>query len=195
MDTVRQDFLFAFRSLTRAPGFALVAIATLAIGIGSNAAIFGVVRSVLMEPLPYGEPDGVVTIWSRWRGFPKSWVSLSEYRAYLTQSRSFEDLGLWSETNVTFTDPENPERVGAVAATENLVDVLRVDMEVGRFFTREEASRADSLPTDVIVVSHDVWVRRWSADPGIVGRSVEMNGRLREVIGTSTSRCSCLERW
>jgi predicted permease len=183
MDTVRQDFLFAFRSLTRAPGFALVAIATLAIGIGSNAAIYGVVRSVLMEPLPYGEPDGVVTIWSRWRGFPKSWVSLSEYRAYLTQSRSFEDLGLWSETNVTFTDPDNPERVGAVAATENLVDVLRVDMEVGRFFTREEALRADSLPTDVIVVSHDVWVRRWSADRGIVGRSVEMNGRLREVIG------------
>jgi putative ABC transport system permease protein len=84
---------------------------------------------------------------------------------------------------VTFTDPDNPERVGAVAATENLVDVLRVDMEVGRFFTREEALRADSLPTDVIVVSHDVWVRRWSADRGIVGRSVEMNGRLREVIG------------
>ena len=183
MDAFRQDLAFAVRSLLRAPGFTAVAVLTLAIGIGANAAIFGVVRTVLMEPLPYGEPDRVVTIWSKWVGFPKSWVSLAEYRAYLTQARSFEDLALWSETSVTFTNPENPERVGGVSATENLVDVLRVDMEAGRFFTREEALRTDSLPTDVIVVSHEAWVRRWNGDRGLVGRTVEMNGRQRQVVG------------
>lgn len=183
MDTLVQDFRFAVRSLRRAPGFTVVAILTLAIGIGSNAAIFGVVKSVLMEPLPYGEPDRVVTIWSQWSGFPKTWVSQAEYQTYLTQTRSFEDVALWGETNVSFTDPENPERVGAVSATENLVSVLDVQMAHGRFFSREEAARTDSLPTDVIVLSHEAWVRRWASNPGVIGTTTEMNGRMREVIG------------
>lgn len=183
MEDLRRDLGFAVRSLWRAPGFTAVAALTLAIGIGSNAAIFGVVRSVLMEPLPYGEPDEVVTIWSSWVGFPQTWVSENEYRAYLTGTRSFEDLAIWNETNVTFTDPQDPERVLGVGITPNMVDVLQVEPVAGRFFTEEEALRADSLPTDVIVVSHEVWHRRWAGDPTIVGRSVEMNGRLREVIG------------
>lgn len=183
MDGMRQDLAFAIRSLLRAPGFTAVAVLTLAIGIGSNAAIFGVVRSVLLQPLPYGDADEVVTIWSQWNGFPKTWVSFAEYRAYLNRGRSFQDLAIWSETDVNFTDPDNPERVGAIGASENLVDVLGVQMQAGRFFTRDEALRADSLPTDVVVVSHDAWVRRWDRDPGIVGTTTEMNGRQREVIG------------
>ncbi|MEM7414448.1 MAG: ABC transporter permease [Gemmatimonadota bacterium] len=183
MEDLRRDLGFAVRSLWRAPGFTIVAVLTLAIGIGSNAAIFGVVRSVLMEPLPYGEPDEVVTIWSSWVGFPQTWVSENEYRAYLTGTRSFEDLAIWNETNVTFTDPSDPERVLGVGITSNMVDVLQVEPVAGRFFSEEEALRADSLPTDVIVISYEVWQRRWSGDPAIVGRSVEMNGRLREVVG------------
>ena len=183
MDGVRQDMVFAVRGLLRAPTFAVVAVVTLAVGIGSNAAIFGVVRSVLLQPLPYGDADRVVTIWSTWTGFPKSWVSLAEYRAYLTQSRSFEDLAIWSETDVTFTDPANPERVGGVAASENLTRVLGVEMTAGRFFTSAEALRADSLPTEVMVISDAAWARRWNRDPSIVGRTLEMNGRQREVIG------------
>jgi len=183
VDTLKQDLGFAFRSLARAPVFTVVAVVTLAVGIGSNAAVFGVVNSVLLRPLPYGDPSGVVTIWSSWVGFPKSWVSEAEYRAYLNRMRSLDDIATWYETDVSFTDPAMPERVAAVGVTSNLVDVLRVDMELGRFFTEEEAIRADSLPADVIVVSHDVWVRRWSADPRIVGTTTEMNGRQREVIG------------
>jgi putative ABC transport system permease protein len=183
VDGLKQDLGFAVRSLLRAPGFAVIAVLTLAIGIGSNAAIFGVVKSVLMEPLPYGEPDRVVTIWSQWNGFPKTWVSQAEYRTHLTQTRSFDDLATWGETSVTFTDPENPERVLAAATTENLVDVLQVDLAAGRYFTAEEALRADSLPTDVIVISHEVWLRRWSGSRDLVGQSVEMNGRLRQVVG------------
>lgn len=183
MDGMKQDLGFAIRGLIRAPGFTLIAVLTLAIGIGSNAAIFGVVKSVLMEPLPYGEPDEVVTIWSQWNAFPKTWVSQAEYRTYLTQTRSFDDLATWVETNVTFTDPENPERVLAVGATDNLTEVLDVEMAAGRFFTPEEALRTDSLPADVIVISHDAWVRRWAEDPQVVGSSTEMNGRLRQIVG------------
>lgn len=183
MDGLRQDLGFALRSLVRAPGFTLVAIGTLAIGIGSNAAVFGVVDSVLLEPLPYGEPDEVVTIWSQWTGFPKTWVSQAEYRTYVTETRSFEDVAAWGETSVSFTDPERPERVSAVVTTENLVDVLGIEMTLGRYFTTDEAMRSDSLPALSIVVSHETWVRRWDADPTIIGRGVEVNGRLREVIG------------
>lgn len=183
MDDIGRDFVFALRSLWRAPGFALIAVVTLSLGIGSNAAVFGVVKSVLMEPLPYEEPGDVVTVWSSWTGFPKTWVSENEYRLYLTGTRSFDDLAIWNETNVTFTDPERPERVLGAGVTPNLVNVLGLDMAAGRFFSEEEAMRADSLPTDVIVVSHEAWQRRWGGEERLIGQPVEMNGRMREVIG------------
>lgn len=183
VDALRQDLGFALRSLFRSPGFSIVAVLTLAIGIGSNAAIFGVVKSVLLEPLPYGEPEEVATIWSSWAGFPKTWVSENEYRLYLTSTRSFDDLAIWNETNVTWTDPENPERVLGAMTTENLPTVLGIEMAVGRFFTTEEAVVSDSLPSATIVISHEAWVRRYSRDPGVVGRMADVNGRNREIVG------------
>lgn len=183
MDGLRQDLAFAVRGLVRAPGFSMVAVLTLAIGIGSNAAIFGVVKSVLLEPLPYGEPDEVVTVWSSWTGFPKTWVSENEYRLYLTGTRSFEDLAIWNETNVTWTDPANPERVLGAMATENLPSVLGIDMAAGRFFTAEEAAMSDSLPSETIVISHEAWVRRYASAPGVVGQMADVNGRARQIVG------------
>lgn len=183
MDGLRQDLGFAVRSLMRSPGFTLVAVVTLAIGIGSNAAMFSVVEGVLLEPLPYGEPDRVVTVWSRWRDTDRSWVSNAEYRTYLTQSRSLDDLAIWNETDVTFTDPANPERVSAVSASSNLLDVLDASMARGRFFTEDEAMHADTASSNTIVVSHAAWQRRWAGDPSIVGQRTEVNGRIREVVG------------
>ncbi|NNM32748.1 MAG: FtsX-like permease family protein, partial [Gemmatimonadetes bacterium] len=183
MDGLRRDLGFAVRGLIRAPGFTVVAVVTLAIGIGSNAAMFSVVEGVLLEPLPYGEADRVVTVWSRWRDTDRSWVSDAEYRTYLTQSRALEDLAIWNETDVTFTNPENPERVSAVSASSNLLDVLGVSMARGRFFTEEEAMHADTASSDVVVVSHGAWQRRWAGDPSIVGQRTEVNGRLRQVLG------------
>lgn len=183
MDGLKQDLGFAIRSLVRSPGFTVVAVVTLAIGIGSNAAMFSVVEGVLLEPLPYGEADRVVTVWSRWRDTDRSWVSDAEYRTYLTQGRSLDDLAIWNETDVTFTNPENPERVSAVSASSNLLDVLGVSMARGRFFGEDEAMHADTASSDVIVVSHAAWQRRWAGDPSIVGRRTEVNGRLRQVLG------------
>lgn len=183
VDGMIQDLRFAVRTLVRAPGFALMAILTLAIGIGSTAAIFGVVNSVLLKPLPYGDSDEVVTVWSSWVGFPKTWVSPAEYRAWLNNAPSFNDLTLYTRLSANFTNAENPERVGAVSTTENLMEVLKVSMAQGRFFSREEALRADTLPSDVVVISHQAWTRRYGGDPSMVGRSVEVNGRSRVVIG------------
>ncbi len=183
LEALRQDLGFAARSLSRAPGFTMVTVATLAIGIGSTAAIFGVVKGVLFEPLPYDDPGRVVTIWSRWNDASKTWVSEAEYRTYLTQTRSLEDVALWNEVNVTLTDPRDPERVLAVGATSNLAGTLGVSMAAGRFLTTEEAIRADTLTADAIVVSYELWQRRWGGDPSVVGSRTEMNGRLREIVG------------
>jgi putative ABC transport system permease protein len=183
VDGLLQDLKFAFRTLARAPGFAAMAILTLAIGIGATAAVFGVVNSVLLKPLPYGDADEVVTVWSSWVGFPKTWVSSAEYRSWLNNAPSFDDLSLYFGGSANFTSPENPERVGAVGATTNLMEVLRVSMNQGRFFSEEEARRADTLPSDVIVLSHEAWTRRYGADPALVGRSVEVDGRSRVVVG------------
>lgn len=183
MDGMKQDLGFAVRSLIRAPGFTVVAVITLAIGIGSNTAMFSVVEGVLLTPLPYDEPDGVVTVWSSWRDTERSWVSDAEYRTYLAQTRSLDDLALWNEVDVTFTDPENPERVSAVSASSNLLRVLGVSPARGRFFTDDEALQADSASSSVIVISHAAWQRRWAGDPSVVGRRTEVNGRLREVVG------------
>ncbi len=185
VDGMIQDLRFAFRTLGRAPMFTLVAVLTLAIGIGSTAAIFGVVNGVLLRPLPYGQPEEVVTIWSQWIGFPKTWVSEAEYRNYLDQNQSLEDIAIWYHTTVNFTNVDNPERVSGVGASENLMEVLDVPMAAGRFFTRDEAFRADTLPAEVIVLSHEGWTRRYGRDPSIVGSSVEINGRLRTVIGVT----------
>lgn len=183
MDSLRRDLGFAARSLMRAPGFTAITVVTLGLGIGSNAAMFGVVKGVLLEPLPYAEPDRVVTVWSSWRDAQQVWVSEAEYRTYLSRARSFEDLAIWNEVDVTFTDPSNPERVLAVGATPNLVDVLGVRMAQGRFFTEEEALRSDSASADAIVISHEAWLRRWNGDPSVVGILTEMNGRTREIVG------------
>ncbi len=183
MDLLKQDLSFAARGLVRSPGFTLIAVLTLALGIGSNAAMFSVVEGVLLSPLPYDEPDRLVTIWSQWPDTERRWVSDAEYRTYLTQAGSLEDLAIWNEVDVTFTDPSNAERVSAANASSNLMEVLGVAMARGRFFTDAEAMHADTASSNVVVVSHDAWQRRWSGDAGVIGSRVEINGRMREVVG------------
>ncbi len=183
MEGWMQDIRFGIRTLIRTPGFTVMAVLTLAIGIGSNAAIFGVVNTVLLQPLPYDDADEVVTIWSSWVGFPKTWVSQAEYQAYATQVSAFEDVTMWFGTNATFTSPENPERVPAAGAMANLPSVLGIRMSAGRWFTEQETIDYSDSPSEVIVLSHEVWRRRYGMDPSVVGRRVEVNGRLREVVG------------
>lgn len=173
------DVRMALRSLARSPGFTVVVVLTLALGIGANTAIFSVVNGVLLRPLPYGEHDRVVTVWSRWTDFPKTWVSTGEFVYYSREAETLSDLALWSDLAVSFTDPEAPERVAASQATPNLLDVLGVDPALGRMYTREEAR--DDAP--VVLLGHDVWLRRFGGDRSVVGRTVEIDRESREVLG------------
>ncbi len=180
MGALTQDLGFALRALRKAPGFATVAVLTLALGIGAATAIFSVADGVLLAPLPYGNPDRVVTIWSSWNNFPdKTWVSVGEYQAYVQDSRSFEDLALYYGGSANFTDPDNPERVGAAGVTPNTFSVLGVEPVLGRTFTWEEAQ----AEAPFVLIGYELWQRRFNGDRGVVGRSVEIDGTGQTVLG------------
>lgn len=179
MDGGMHDLKLAFRSLRRSPGFTAVAVTTLALALGANAAIFGVLNGVVLEPLPYADQDELVMVWSRWNGFPKTWVSQEEYQNYTRSNRTLESVAAWGGTSATFTDPENPERVSAAAITGTLLETLGVEPIHGRGFTDEE------LVTDasVILIGHRLWQRRFGGDPGVVGRTVEVGGTSQRILG------------
>jgi hypothetical protein len=125
--TIGQDLGFALRSLRRSPGFTFVAVLTLALGIGATAAIFSVANGVLLVPLPYDEPDELVTLWTSWDNFPdKTWVSIPEFQLFHQENRTLEDLALYSTGRTNFTSVDAPEQVGAASLTPNTLDVLGV---------------------------------------------------------------------
>jgi MacB-like periplasmic core domain len=180
VENVVQDVRWALRSLRRHPSFALVAVLTIALGIGANAALFGVVKTVLLTPLPYRDPDGVAMIWSRWSNFPKTWVSEGEFHNYRATLKSFEDIGLFFTFDMNITEGEEPERVAVTQVMPNVFGILGVSPMLGRGFTEEEAKGNGA---SVIVLSQDQWQRRYGADPSVLGRVMSVNGRPYEIIG------------
>jgi len=138
MEAFLQDLRFGARTLGRNPGFAAVAILTLALGVGANAAIFSVVNAVLLRPLPWSEPDRTVMIWSRWTAFDKTWVSDGEVNGYRKESRTLAGVGAWDDGQVNLTGDGEPERVSAGSVTANLFAVLGATPIKGRVFTPQE---------------------------------------------------------
>jgi putative ABC transport system permease protein len=180
LEAFRQDLRYGVRALGRNPTFALVAIFTLALGIGANAAIFSVVNAVLLRPLPWHDPDRAVMIWSRWRSFEKTWVAEGEVVDYRRRGQTLAEVGAWSDGHVNLTGGGDPERVSAAAVTANVFSTLGVRPLLGRVFTA-----AEDVPNgpDVVVLGHALWTRRFAGDPTIVGRSIQMNGRAYLVTG------------
>jgi predicted permease len=174
-----RDLKVGIRGLMRRPGFALAAILTLALGIGANTAVFSVIQHVLLAPLPYREPDRAVVIWSKWRGFDKTWVSDAEATDYKTRVRSFSDAGAWSVAQVNLTGDGDPIRIGAAAVTPNLFGVLGTAPLAGRVFTDAEAR---ATPATAVILSYGLWQRRFAGEP-VVGRSIQVNGVAREIVG------------
>jgi putative ABC transport system permease protein len=180
LDTLWQDLRFGARALGRTPGFAAIAVLTLAIGIGANAAIFSVVNAVLLRPLPWSEPDRAVMIWSKWVSFDKTWVATGEVVDYRRRSQTLQEVAAWGETQVNLTGDGDPERVSAGAVTANLFSTLGAAPMLGRVFTPQE-----DLPKgpNLVVLGFALWNRRYAADPAIVGRTVLVNGRAFDVVG------------
>jgi putative ABC transport system permease protein len=181
IETVWQDLKWGGRALRRSPGFATIAILTLALGIGANAAIFSVVNAVLLRPLPWTEPDRTVMIWSKWTAFEKTWVATGEIVDYRKRSRTLQDVAAWGDgqINLTGTNSE-PERISAGSVTANTFSTFGVPPLIGRTFTAQE-----DVPNGprVVVLGYGLWNRRYSADTSLLGQSILINGNAFEVIG------------
>ena len=191
MDTLLQDLRFSLRSLAKSPGFTLVAVLTLALGIGANSAIFSVINAVLLKPLDYREPERLVFIHSQFPtlDFDKFWISPPEYRDLQEHARSFSRIGAWRTGTASLSGIDSPVRVTSAVASAELFGTLGVSPQLGRTFAPEE-DLPDAAP--VAVISSRLWRSAFAGEPSIVGRSIEVNGERTTVVGVmpegSTSR-------
>ena len=176
MDVVRQDVHYALRSLRRRPGFALVTISTLALGLGINAAIFSVAYGILLRPLAYADADRVVAFQHE---APQWLTSEPEFLDYQRELRSFSGLAAFTRGEVTLSSDENPERLRVARVSEGFFEVLGVPAALGRVF----GSYDHEAPFSVVILSERFWNRRFDRDSGIVGRTIPINGASRTVIG------------
>jgi len=184
MTTFLQDLRYAIRMLLRNPGFTLVAVLTLALGIGANTAIFSVVNTVLLKPLPYPNPGSLVKIWTHFTsiGLPndQNWFSAPEFRDVQQQNRSFSDLSVISPGTFSLGVSGNPQSLNGATVSPSLFTLLGVNPHLGRTFSRDEGERGHDR---VVVLGYGLWQRVFAADPQIVGKDVAIDGRNCKVIG------------
>jgi len=183
ISSMLQDLKYAFRSLARAPGFTFVAMLTLALGIGATTAIFSVVNAVVLRPLPYPEPERLVRIFQTDRGGGRHSTSDPNFLDFREQNRTFEDLATISLDNLqaTLLGAKEPERLSSASATGSLFTILGVDPVLGRNFSAEE-ERPGGDP-NVVLMSHELWQRRFGGDAGIVGTKLNLDGEPWTVVG------------
>src|SRR5689334_2445700 len=184
VEDLGQDARFAVRTLRRRPGFTAVAALTLALGIGASTTLFGVVKAVLLTPLPYGHPEGIAVLWSAWKGFDQTWLSYDEYEGWKSDIPAFANVGIFSDGAINLTENGESERLRAGYLDRDILPILGVQPALGRGFTAEE-----DVPNGprVVILSHDVWERRYGADPSVVGKSIQVNGQAAQVVGVMSN--------
>ena len=157
------DLTHALRRLARRPAFAVVAILTLALGIGANAAIYSVIRGVLLRPLPYAAPERMALIWNSWDNDAQTWLSEPEALDYREGVSSFAHFAVWDVRNANVSSGAGePERVTVAGVSAGMFDVFGVAPAAGRYFTAEEMRRGAA---PAVVLGHGLWQRRFGGDP------------------------------
>ena len=185
MTGLLDDIRLALRGLFRSPGFAVVASTTLALGIGASTAVFTLVDGVLLQPLPYPEPEGLVSVRHEGRGgADRLPMSDGLYLLYRDQASSLESLALHRGTVVNLIGDGDPQRIRGRSVTSSFFAVLAVDAMLGRSLTAEDGIR-DAEP--VVVLNHGLWQSHFGGDPDAVGRTVDMSGVSRRIVGVMPS--------
>lgn len=169
------DLRLALRQLRQTPGFTLTAILTLSVGIGASVAMFTVLHAVLLRPLPYDQPERLVTVMDR-----ESAESAGDFADYREQAKSFVHLGAAEAASRIYSGGDRPEVISGLRLTDNFFALLGVPAQLGRTFTADDLA---SGRTPVVVVSHGLWQRRFAADPQILGQSMVLDGVAHDIIG------------
>jgi putative ABC transport system permease protein len=172
---------YTFRQMTKSPGFFGVAIAALALGIGANTAIFSAVEAVLLKALPFAQPDRLVIVWEdmSFLGFANNTPAPANYVDWRVQNQVFTDMAATRFTTASLTGDGQPEQLSGKKVTANFFDVLGVQPAVGRPFTAEE----DKAQSPVVVLSYNLWRRRFGSDESVIGRAILLNGVQTKVVG------------
>jgi putative ABC transport system permease protein len=182
LETLGQDIRFALRMLRKSPGFTIVAILTLTLGIGATTAIFSVVNTVLVQPMPYKQADELVTIWgqNKARGYTLDLVSVPDYMDWKSQNRVFESMGASTDEMFTLTGAGEPDAIIGYEFSPNFFDVLGVAALLGRTFSPDEDQPGKN---HVVVLNYRLWKTRFGGDPGVIGKSITLDGQSYTVIG------------
>jgi len=179
MNSLLQDLRYGARMLWKNPSFTLIAVVTLALGIGANTAMFSVVYGVLLKPLPYQEPDRLVRFFEQSARFPKFPVSPANFRDYRAESRSMEAMAAYLQGDLQLGG-DRPEQISGLQVTSGFFRLLGWRMALGREFLPEEELEGKHR---VVVLSHSLWTRRFGGDPEIIGRKVSLSGEPFTVVG------------
>jgi putative ABC transport system permease protein len=179
MGSFLQDLRFGARTLVKKPGFTLIAVLSLALGIGPNTAIFSIVYATLLAPMPYPNPDQVVMVWSQARGGRDN-TSIADYLEWKEQATSFQYLEPIWPRGFNLATPEAPERVIARQTSTDGHRMWGEDVWLGRDFAPDEDQPGKN---HVVLMRHRLWRERFGADPGIIGRDIRLDGTSYKVIG------------
>ena len=176
------DLRYALRMLLKNPGFTIIAVIALSLGIGANTAIFSVVNTVLLRPLPYKDPDQLVMVWedASKHGYPRDTPATANYVDWRDQNQLFEGMAAIADESFNLTGTGDPERLEGRRVSANLFPILGVQPQIGRVFTAEEDQPGAQR---VVVVSYGLWQRRFGGDAGVVGKPLTLNGESYTVVG------------
>ena len=183
MYTLWRDIRYGLHTLVKTPGFTAVAVLTLALGIGANSAIFSIVNSLLLHPLPYPDADRLAIIWTHSPGanVDQDWPSPGQYAAVQANTSSFEDIAIIRGDSLNVGGVSNPERVGAIAASSNLFSILGARPLMGRLFLSEEDTPEKP---NTVVLSNSFWQREFGADSAAsCRRAILLNGEKYAIVG------------
>ena len=183
MNTVLQDLRYGFRMLLKQPGFTLVAVVTLALGIGANTAIFSVVNAVLLRPLPFSDSQRLVMVWNRGvaaAGGDRTPLAVADVLDWRAQNHVFEGVAAFSPANLNYSGGDNPVQVRGANVTANFLSVLGLGVQLGRDF--QSVDEKTGGPATVIV-SDQFWRTHLNADPQAIGRTIKLNGAPANIIG------------
>jgi len=182
IEEVWQDLRYGARMLRKHPGFTAAAVLTLALGIGANVAVFSVVNAVLLRPLPYPEPDRLVMLQNQFlaRNLKNAGVSVADYADYRGQKQIFEEVAAIAGANFNFSGADRPESVSGVFVTAGFFPLLGLKPVVGRVFSEDEDRPGYNR---VVVLSESLWKRRFGADPGVIGRTLQIDDQSHTVVG------------
>jgi putative ABC transport system permease protein len=182
-----QDLRYAGRMQFKNPGFTIVAVIALALGIGANTAIFSVVNSVLLRPLPYKDPERLVMVWedATHQGYPQETPAAANFVDWRDQNTVFEGMAAIADESFNLTGAGDPERLEGRRVSANLFPLLGVDPHIGRTFTSDEDKPGANK---VAVMSHALWQRRFGGDNNILGKPLTLNGEPYIVVGVMPAR-------